>query len=151
MSLLVQRSDVSEFRRRFRWIALGTVLVFMSLVARLFYLQVIEADERIEIRPTAEHPSAAAAGKEHPVRRSAAPWLTRPGLTSARCTRTTRTTRTHSWRRSKASATFVGESFVHVVRDDVEPALLVLIDAVVAGARPVTVAVDERNIQRQKP
>jgi penicillin-binding protein 2 len=45
VSLLVQRSDVSEFRRRFRWIALGTVMVFMSLVARLFYLQVIEADE----------------------------------------------------------------------------------------------------------
>lgn len=45
MSLLVQRSDVSEFRRRFRWIALAMVVAFASLVARLFYLQVLEADE----------------------------------------------------------------------------------------------------------
>ncbi|MGK4006106.1 penicillin-binding protein 2 [Sorangium sp. So ce1036] len=45
MSLLVQRSDVSEFRRRFRWIALGMLLVFVALIGRLFYLQVLEADE----------------------------------------------------------------------------------------------------------
>ncbi|WP_437592561.1 penicillin-binding protein 2 [Sorangium sp. So ce1000] len=45
MSLLVQRSDVSEFRRRFRWIALGMVVGFMVLLGRLFYLQVLEVDE----------------------------------------------------------------------------------------------------------
>ncbi|AUX21646.1 penicillin-binding protein 2 [Sorangium cellulosum] len=45
MSLLVQRSDVSEFRRRFRWIALGMLLVFIALIGRLFYLQILEADE----------------------------------------------------------------------------------------------------------
>lgn len=45
MSLLVQRSDVSEFRRRFRWIALGMAVAFLGLIARLFYLQVLEADE----------------------------------------------------------------------------------------------------------
>ncbi|MGK3964903.1 penicillin-binding protein 2 [Sorangium sp. So ce1099] len=45
MSLLVQRSDVSEFRRRFRWIALGMVVGFMVLIGRLFYLQILEADE----------------------------------------------------------------------------------------------------------
>ncbi|HTN87874.1 MAG TPA: penicillin-binding protein 2 [Sorangium sp.] len=45
MSLLVQRSDVSEFRRRFRWIALGMVVGFMVLLGRLFYLQILEADE----------------------------------------------------------------------------------------------------------
>ncbi|KYF92875.1 peptidoglycan glycosyltransferase [Sorangium cellulosum] len=45
MSLLVQRSDVSEFRRRFRWIALGMVVGFMVLLGRLFYLQILEVDE----------------------------------------------------------------------------------------------------------
>ncbi|WP_437930287.1 penicillin-binding protein 2 [Sorangium sp. So ce291] len=45
MSLLVQRSDVSEFRRRFRWIALGMVVGFMVLIGRLFYLQILEVDE----------------------------------------------------------------------------------------------------------
>ncbi|MCC6557642.1 MAG: penicillin-binding protein 2 [Polyangiaceae bacterium] len=45
MSLLVQRSDVSEFRRRFRWIALMMAVAFLGLIARLFYLQIIEADE----------------------------------------------------------------------------------------------------------
>src|SRR5690606_24992757 len=45
VSLLVQRSDVSEFRRRFRWIALMMAVAFLGLIARLFYLQIIEADE----------------------------------------------------------------------------------------------------------
>ncbi|WP_437579727.1 penicillin-binding protein 2 [Sorangium sp. So ce887] len=49
MSLLVQRSDVSEFRRRFRWIALGMVVGFMVLIGRLFYLQILEADENMAI------------------------------------------------------------------------------------------------------
>lgn len=39
------RSDVSEFRRRFRWIALGMTVLLLGLVARLFQLQVLEADE----------------------------------------------------------------------------------------------------------
>jgi len=43
MSLVVQRSDVSEFRRRFKWIALGMALVFLGLATRLFQLQVVEA------------------------------------------------------------------------------------------------------------
>ena len=45
MSFFVQRSDVSEFRRRFRWIALGMALAFLGLIARLFYVQVIEGEE----------------------------------------------------------------------------------------------------------
>ncbi len=45
MSLLVQRSDVSEFRKRFRWVGLGMAVVFLILAGRLFQLQVIEADE----------------------------------------------------------------------------------------------------------
>lgn len=45
MSLVVQRSDTSEFRRRFRWIALSMALMFMFLIGRLFQLQVIESDD----------------------------------------------------------------------------------------------------------
>jgi len=49
MSLVVQRSDVSEFRRRFRWIALGMLLAFFALIGRLFQLQVIEGAENAAI------------------------------------------------------------------------------------------------------
>ncbi|HRI71369.1 MAG TPA: penicillin-binding protein 2, partial [Polyangium sp.] len=49
MSLVVQRSDVSEFRRRFRWIGLGMVLVFLGLIGRLFQLQIIEGAENAAI------------------------------------------------------------------------------------------------------
>lgn len=49
MSLVVQRSDVSEFRRRFRWIGLGMVLLFLGLIARLFQLQIIEGAENAAI------------------------------------------------------------------------------------------------------
>lgn len=45
MSLLVQRSDTSEFRKRFRWIAAGMALIFTGLLARLFQLQVLEGAE----------------------------------------------------------------------------------------------------------
>ncbi|TKD06311.1 penicillin-binding protein 2 [Polyangium fumosum] len=45
MSLVVQRSDVSEFRRRFRWIALTMVVLQLILIGRLFLLQIIEGDE----------------------------------------------------------------------------------------------------------
>ena len=45
MSLLVRRSDTSEFRKRFRWIGLAMVLAFMGLVARLVSLQIIDGDE----------------------------------------------------------------------------------------------------------
>ncbi|AKT39729.1 penicillin-binding protein 2 [Chondromyces crocatus] len=49
MSLLVQRSDVSEFRRRFRWIALFMLLALLGLIVRLFYLQILESDENSAI------------------------------------------------------------------------------------------------------
>src|SRR6185436_2832342 len=45
VSLLVRRSDTSEFRKRFRWIGLAMVLAFLGLIARLFVLQVLEAEE----------------------------------------------------------------------------------------------------------
>lgn len=45
MSLLVRRSDTSEFRKRFRWIGLAFVLAFLGLITRLFVLQVLEGDE----------------------------------------------------------------------------------------------------------
>lgn len=49
MSLVVQRSDVSEFRRRFRWIGLGMVLLFFGLIGRLFQLQILEGAENAAI------------------------------------------------------------------------------------------------------
>lgn len=45
MSLVVQRSDTSEFRKRFQWIAFGMFLLLLGLIVRLFQLQVLEADD----------------------------------------------------------------------------------------------------------
>lgn len=45
MNLFAQRGDTSEFRRRFRWIALFMVLTFLGILARLFQLQILESDE----------------------------------------------------------------------------------------------------------
>ena len=44
MSMLSQRSDAGEFRRRFKWHALVVTLAFLVLLGRLFYLQVIQGD-----------------------------------------------------------------------------------------------------------
>ncbi len=44
MSMLVQRSDVGEFRRRYRWLVLFVLLLFMVLIGRLAQLQVVEGD-----------------------------------------------------------------------------------------------------------
>lgn len=41
MSLLVQRPDVSEFRRRFRWLTLFAVVFFLAIAGRVFQLQLI--------------------------------------------------------------------------------------------------------------
>jgi len=49
MSLFVQRSDVSEFRKRFRFIALGMALLFLALLGRLFQLQILETDDNKSI------------------------------------------------------------------------------------------------------
>ena len=40
-NLLVPRSDVSEFRKRYRWIALVAFLAFAIVIGRLFHLQII--------------------------------------------------------------------------------------------------------------
>jgi penicillin-binding protein 2 len=45
MSMLVRRSDTSEFRKRFRWIGLAMVLAFLGLVARLFSVQILDGEE----------------------------------------------------------------------------------------------------------
>ena len=39
------RSDTSEFRKRYRWIALAMAVLFIGLVVRLFQLQVLETDD----------------------------------------------------------------------------------------------------------
>ncbi len=44
MAILVQRSDVGEFRRRYRWLALMVFLTFSTFAVRLFVLQVLQGD-----------------------------------------------------------------------------------------------------------
>jgi penicillin-binding protein 2 len=51
MSFLVQRSDVGEFRRRYKWMALFVLVAFFVILGRLFQLQVVEGDDyRAEAR-----------------------------------------------------------------------------------------------------
>ncbi len=40
--LLVPRSDVGEFRKRYKWMALGAFLAFVVIVGRLFQLQALD-------------------------------------------------------------------------------------------------------------
>ena len=44
MSFLVQRSDVGEFRQRYRWLVLVAVVAFGILIGRLAQLQLVEGD-----------------------------------------------------------------------------------------------------------
>ena len=44
MNWLVQRSDVGEFRRRYRWMVLFILTMFMVLAGRLVQLQLVEND-----------------------------------------------------------------------------------------------------------
>lgn len=44
MPLLGQRSDVGEFRRRYRWLVLVAIATFLILVGRLVQLQVVQGD-----------------------------------------------------------------------------------------------------------
>jgi penicillin-binding protein 2 len=44
VSFLVQRSDVGEFRRRYRWLVLFVLVAFSVLIGRLAELQIIEGD-----------------------------------------------------------------------------------------------------------
>ena len=44
MAFLVQRSDVGEFRRRYRWMVLFVLATFAVLIGRLVQLQIIEGD-----------------------------------------------------------------------------------------------------------
>ena len=51
MSVLVQRSDVGEFRRRYKWMVLFTIIAFLALLVRLFQLQIVNGDDyRAEAR-----------------------------------------------------------------------------------------------------
>jgi len=44
VTILVQRSDVGEFRRRYRWMVLVVVAAFLTLIGRMVQLQIIEGD-----------------------------------------------------------------------------------------------------------
>ena len=43
--LLVARSDVGEFRRRYKWMALFATLAFLTLVGRLFQLAILDGSD----------------------------------------------------------------------------------------------------------
>ncbi len=45
MNLFMQRSDTTEFRKRFRWVGVLFLIGFLVLIGRLFQLQVLEGDE----------------------------------------------------------------------------------------------------------
>ncbi|HEY8090747.1 MAG TPA: penicillin-binding transpeptidase domain-containing protein, partial [Polyangiaceae bacterium] len=49
MSLLLPRSDVSEFRKRYRWMALAAVVAFLIVLGRLFQLQILRGAEYAQI------------------------------------------------------------------------------------------------------
>lgn len=44
MSLLSQRREVGEFRKRYKWMALAVIVTFAIIVVRMVYLQIIERD-----------------------------------------------------------------------------------------------------------
>jgi penicillin-binding protein 2 len=44
MALLGQRSDVGEFRYRYRWLVLTAIVMFLILVGRLAQLQIVQGD-----------------------------------------------------------------------------------------------------------
>jgi len=48
-NLLVPRSDVSEFRKRYRWLALAAFIAFAIVVGRLFHLQILRGAEYAQI------------------------------------------------------------------------------------------------------
>ncbi len=48
-NLLLTRSDVGEFRRRFRWMALAVFLAFVVVLCRLFQLQVVSGSDYASI------------------------------------------------------------------------------------------------------
>ncbi|RYZ03917.1 MAG: penicillin-binding protein 2 [Myxococcales bacterium] len=51
MALLGQRSDVGEFRRRYRWLVLAAVAAFLVLMGRLAQLQLLQGDvHRLQAR-----------------------------------------------------------------------------------------------------
>ena len=45
MSLLVQRPDVREFRKRFRWLTLAVLILFLAVVGRLVQLQLVLGED----------------------------------------------------------------------------------------------------------
>ena len=44
MAILVQRSDISEFRKRYRWLVVVVLACFSAFLGRLFYLQVLQGN-----------------------------------------------------------------------------------------------------------
>lgn len=49
MSLLSVRREVGEFRKRYKWMALGVVIVFTVLIGRMFQLQIVDHEHYASI------------------------------------------------------------------------------------------------------
>ncbi|MDB4995079.1 MAG: Penicillin-binding protein 2, partial [Myxococcaceae bacterium] len=45
MTLLVPRSDVGEFRKRYKWLALFVFAAFVAVLVRLFQLQIVSGSD----------------------------------------------------------------------------------------------------------
>ena len=64
MTFLVQRSDVGEFRRRYRWMVLFILATFGVLVGRLVQLQIVEGEmHRAEARSNIIRPTTLATSR----------------------------------------------------------------------------------------
>ncbi len=48
-NLLIPRSDVGEFRRRYKWLALFVFAAFLAVLVRLFQLQIVDGAEYAQI------------------------------------------------------------------------------------------------------
>jgi len=49
VTLLSQRREVGEFRKRYKWMALFVVLVFAVLLGRMIQLQLVECDHYAQL------------------------------------------------------------------------------------------------------
>src|SRR6185503_136216 len=88
-----------------------------------------------------------AAAAESSRRRREARWIAHSGRGAARAATWPESSRAAA---SPSAALFGAHRLVHIVRDDVQDTLLVLIEAVIAGASPEAVGVDERHFDREE-
>ena len=97
-------------------------------------VRIVRGDEWIELHPVHLETGAEA--------RTSWPAPAAPAFGTTRIVGSTKTPRTS--RAAKSRATGQAEGFIHIVRDQMEAPLFILVKIVVAAANPITVVVDER-------